>query len=240
VHRAGGGPGSGGHGRVAHLSRSNGLGPWLQRPLVVARYLLNGPRGIGCAGDAAASRHARLGGITRVRRRILSRNVVDLDAPFRRCRREGRVVGRTRFRVRPRGESPSPPQRSVAVGQQKLSAKSFQTLDTCDYMSHTVVYIIRYTVLDDGLRHVEPLGPSRRTHPSGQVGRQRLKGVEFMVQIPTGVEPNPPEPSRDPRWRCGGYLVAKAPKLKGEYVGPPAGRLQPPLSTSALRRDRRG
>jgi hypothetical protein len=61
-----------------------------------------------------------------------------------------------------------------------------------------------------------------------------------MVQIPTGVEPNPPEPSRDPRRRCGGYLVAKAPKLKGDYVGPPVGRLQPPLPTSALRRDRRG
>jgi hypothetical protein len=92
-------------------------------------------------------------------------------------------------------------------------------------MSHTVVYLIRYTVFDDGSQHAEPLGRAAEPNSSEQVGRQRHRGVENMIQIPTGVDPDPPGPSRDSR----------------EFVRcPGGGRLQPLLATAALRKDRRG
>jgi hypothetical protein len=75
-------------------------------------------------------------------------------------------------------------------------------------MRHTVVYLIRYTVCDVGHR-------SQSQH----VNRQRPNGVEIMLQIPTVVDPNPPEGCRDKRRRCGAHL----------FVGTPKPRLTPLL-----------
>ena len=61
-----------------------------------------------------------------------------------------------------------------------------------------------------------------------------------MVQIPTVVDPDLPEPSRNSRWWCGEYLVAKAPKPTDEYIRRPVGRRQLFVPTAVLVGDSRG